>query len=281
MCTKNLLPLFAVLSLSAATAVAQTGRGAILTYVAGQAAIGGNPVQARAAGSATVGVGQMLSTGNGSAELQLTPGSMLRMDRSSSIKVVALDDKHTEVQVNSGRAEISVAGMRQGSELQVDSPSGAQTLLIQNGLYEFDAKADQVRVFDGKAAVSNSAAADQWTDVKAGHELALNGSAGKPMEFDRNAGDGFAARSDAETARGGGYGYGGPGYGFAGGGYGGDFGYAPYAYGYPYGYGFGDPFAFGFYPGFTAATASTAVVSMVAVSATVASADAASVAKTA
>ena len=249
---KNLLPLFAALSLTAASAFAQSGRGALLTYVAGQAAISGKPVAARAAGSTTVGVGQMLSTGNGSAELQLTPGAMLRMDQSSSIKVVALDDKHVEVQVNSGRAEISLAGMRQGGELQVDAPSGAQTLLIQNGLYEFDAKAARLRVFDGKAAVSSTAAANQWTDVKAGHELALNGSAGKPAEFDRNVGDGFAARSDNETARGGGYGYGGPGYGFAGGGYGygGDFGYAPYAYGYPYGYGLGEPFAFGFYPGF-------------------------------
>ncbi len=245
MLTKNLLPLLGLVSLTAASAFAQHGRGAVLTYVSGQAAINATPVNTRAAGSSTVGVGQMLSTGNGSAELALTPGAMLRMDASSSIKLVALDDRRAEVQVNSGRAEISLAGMRQGNELQIDSPNGVQTLLIQNGLYEFDAKAGELRVFDGKAAVSNSASANHWIDVKGGHELALNGSAAKPTDFDRNAGDGFATRNDAESARGGGYGYDGPAYGYRSGyGYGGDFGYAPYAYG------FYSPFAYGFYPGF-------------------------------
>jgi hypothetical protein len=241
----NLLPL---LALVAAPAFAQ-GPGAVVTYIAGQAAINGRPVTSQAARQSTVGVGQMLSTGTGSAELALTPGVMLRMDKASSIKLVALDDKRAEVQVNSGRAEISVAGMRQGNELQVDSPNGVQTLLVQNGLYEFDARSSQLRVFDGKAAVSPSGAANTWTDVKAGHELALTSAPGKPAEFDRNAGDGFAARSDEETARGGGYGYGGPAYGYGSAYALGDYGYAPFAYA-PYGYGFYDPFAFGFYPGF-------------------------------
>ena len=247
--TKTLLPLLGILSLTAASAFAQYGRGAVLTYVAGQAAVNGLPANSRSANSTTVDLGQMLSTGMGSAELALTPGAMLRMDQASSVKLISLDDKHTEVAINSGRAEIDLAGMRQGSELQVDTPSGVQTLLIQNGLYEFDAKAGELRVFDGKAAVSNAGSND-WIDVKAGHELALNGSAGKPAEFDRNVSDGFASRNDAESTRGGGYGYGGPAYGFAGGGYG-DYGYGGYGYA-PYGYGYGlyDPFAFGFYPGF-------------------------------
>ena len=237
--TKSLLPLLGFISVTAASAFAQQGRGAVLTYVTGQAAISGRPVNNLSAGSATVGVGQMLSTGNGNAELALTPGALLRMDSSSSVKLVALDGRRAEVQVNSGRAEIDLSGMRQGGELQVDTANGVQTLLVKNGLYEFDARDSQLRVFDGKASVSTGAS-DKWIDVKGGRELELNGSATKPADFNRNTGDGFATRDDGETVRGGGYGYG-PAYAYAGG----DFGYGAYPYGYSY-----SPFAFGFYPGF-------------------------------
>ncbi len=247
MLTRNLLTVLGLSAVTVASAAAQPGRGAVVTYVAGQAAIGGRPISSRDAGASTVDVGQMLSTGSGSVQLQLTPGSVLRMDGGSSIKLVALDDRRTEVQVNSGRAEISLAGLRQGSELQVDSPGGVQTLLLQNGVYEFDANAGRLRVFDGKAAVSSLAGSNPWIDVKGGRELALNGAAAKPTEFDRRDGDGFASRGDEQIARNDGYGYG-YGNGFAGG----ELGYAPYGYGSPYGYGEGfyDPFAFGFYPGF-------------------------------
>ncbi len=239
----NLVPALALVTVSA---FAQQGRGALLTYSAGQAAINGQPV-ARNAGQTTVGVGQMISTGSGSAELSLTPGAMLRLDSATSVKVVALDEKHTEVQINAGRAEINLSGMRQDGELQVDTPNGVQTLLIQNGLYEFDTRAAQLRVFDGKAAVSASPSANQWTDVKAGRQIALTATAGKPTDFDRNQGDTFAHRYDGESARGGGYGYGGPAYGYAARDYDAPYGYG---YGYPYGYGLYEPFAYGFYPGF-------------------------------
>lgn len=242
---KTLLPLLCLVAVPAlAQQFARQGSGAVVTYVAGQAAISGRPLALGHDASATLGVGQLLATGTGSAELALTPGVMLRMDSASAIKLVALDDRRTEVQLSSGRAEIDLAGMRAGNELQIDTPNGVQTLLIQNGLYEFDLKADRLRVFDGKAAVSNSAAANQWIDVKGGHELALTSTAARPAEFDRDDRDGFASRNDSESARGGGYGYA-PAYGSEGAGYA----------AYPYGYGFGSPYAFyepypyGFYPG--------------------------------
>ena len=214
-----------------------------LTYVEGQAAVAGAPINGAAAGRTTLTAGQMLSTGNGTAEVELTRGALLRLDRSTSVKAVALEGKHTEIQLNSGRAEINVAGLAQGSELQIDTPNGAQTLLVKDGLYEFDAKNNLLRVFDGKAAVSNSASSGKWIDVKAGRQLALGATS--TVDFDRDqASDGFARRTDSFISRGGGYGYG-PGYGE------GEFAYGyPGYYGYGYPYGLYSPYTFGFYPGF-------------------------------
>jgi uncharacterized protein YaiE (UPF0345 family) len=64
-----------------------------------------------------------------------------------------------------------------------------QTAVLKNGLYEFDASADELKVFQGKAAVSASEDANKWVDVKAGHELALTAAAGtkadKEQSFDK------------------------------------------------------------------------------------------------
>ena len=90
----------------------------------------------------------------------------------------------TEVQLNSGRAEIEVDQIYKQNDLLVDQGS-TQTKLLDRGLYAFDANTPTLRVFDGKAAVSPTEDATKWITVKGGHQVALNGSAAKATDFDR------------------------------------------------------------------------------------------------
>ena len=208
-----------------------------VSHVEGQAALDGTALMPGSEGRMALQAGQMLSTGNGRAEVTLTPGVVLRMDRSSVVKMVKAEPEHSEVMLESGRADVVVSNVRGRRDLEVDTANGVQTSLLKPGLYDFDAKAGELKVYDGKAAVSRSADA-KWIDVKDGQELALNGSAGKASDF-ASAED----RQKYYAARGEGYGYG-PGAGYAlGDGY-------PYGYGYGPDFGFYGPFAYGFYPGF-------------------------------
>ncbi len=222
----------------AGSALAQ-GTGTI-GYVEGQAALNGKPLMLGAEGQVALAAGQMLSTGAGRAEIILEPGVVLRLGGSSVVKMVASDPKHSEVLLQSGRASVIVRNTQGSPDLQVDTANGVQTALLKRGVYEFDAQAGELKVFDGKAAVSE-AEGDKWIDVKGGHELALSGAVNKPAAFDE-------AQDRGDLGGGWGPGYGnayGPGYGAyaLGDGY-------PYGYGGGYGYGFYGPYAYGFYPGF-------------------------------
>ena len=218
----------------AGSAVLAQGMGpGTIGYVQGQVALGGKPLLPSAEGRASLKAGEMLSTGSGRVEVALEPGVVLRLEPASVVKMVVAEPAKSEVMLVSGRAYVSVGNVEGKRDLQVDTANGVQTLLLEHGSYGFDAKAGVLKVYDGKAAVSENDNA-KWTNVKGGHEIALDGSATKAVDFDE-AGDR------------GGYGDGayGPGYGFGGYGYGG-LGYG----GFGYGDGFYGPYAFGVYPGF-------------------------------
>ena len=223
------------LGLALWTAAAMAQAPGELRFVEGQAAIDGGELTQQAVGR-VVGAGQMLATGTGRASVELQPGVLLRLDSASAVKMVAVGNK-SEVLLEKGRAEVEIAPYSGRHDVQLDTANGTQTVLLERGEYGFDANAGQVRVYEGKASVSE-AEDTKWVEVKGGHELALNGSAVRTVEFDdRSRGEEFA----------GGYGEGGS--GFAGPGYP-DYGYPGFGYdGFGPGYGF-YPYGYGFYPGF-------------------------------
>jgi hypothetical protein len=90
----------------------------------------------------------------------------------------------TEVRVDRGNAEVEVDQVFKQNDLLVDEGS-AQTRLMKNGLYEFDANTGNVRVFDGEAEVSTTAEAKP-VKVKGHHVLALAAANEKPQSFSDN-----------------------------------------------------------------------------------------------
>ena len=197
----TVLAAVAVMTVVGGAMAQETGSGTV-THVQGQAALDGKPLMTGSEDRVTLQAGQMLSTGNGRAEVTLTPGVVLRMDRSSVVKMVKSESEQSEVLLESGRADVVVGQVHGRHDLEVDTANGVQTSLLKRGLYDFDAKAGELKVYDGKAAVSRGADA-KWINVKDGQELALNGTAGKASDLTSPE-----DRRRYYEARGDGYGYG-------------------------------------------------------------------------
>jgi hypothetical protein len=260
--------LTSLLSLALATLVvpafgqqpgANPARPGTLNYVEGQASIDGQQVTARSVGRAEVGPGQYLATADGKAEILLTPGIFLRLDKNSTVKMIKPDLTHTEVSVEHGRAEVEADQLYPQNRILIDQ-KGGQTQILKNGLYEFNADANTVRAFDGKAAVypGNDLESNvKPIEVKGGHQLALTGERVKPVGFDKDRSQDDLYRwsqlrsqylGEANVDLAAQYAGYGPAYGY--GGFAPGWSWDPYLYGYdwlPVGGPFFSPFGFGFY----------------------------------
>ncbi len=155
-----------------------------LNYVEGQTSISKEVLNSKSIGSAEVQPGQSLDTGNGKAEVLLTPGVFLRVGDNSSVKMISPSLTNTEVGVNQGEAMIEVAEIHPENYIRV-TEDGATAQLLKTGLYDFDQKQQELRVFDGKALVEDGGA---QVKVKGGHELSLaSGAPLKANKFDKDA----------------------------------------------------------------------------------------------
>jgi hypothetical protein len=179
-----------VLSL-AALVVPAFGQGAnparpgTLNYIEGQASMEGHQLSRRSVGHAELQVGQYLATANGKAEILLTPGVFLRLDNNTTIKMISPDLMKTEVEVLQGRASVEADQLYKQNNILIDMKNG-QTQLLKNGLYEFNATNNTVRVFGGKADVFTSVTPqpnEKPVGVKGGKQLTLTGEAVKPVSF--------------------------------------------------------------------------------------------------
>lgn len=198
--------------------------------------------------AASLTVGQPLTTTNGTATAQPTPGIWLTLGRYSSLQAVAIGPDRTELRLDRGLVNIHVHHPEHHAAILVDLPGG-QAALLKDGLYTVNAGTHTVRVLKGEADAYPSAnSTAKPVKIKEDHAVAFTGAPLHSFEFEP-----FMASSDllppaggyARNGDGGGY-YGG--YPYGDGPYGdGFYGYPYYAYGYPYGWGY--PFGWG-YPGF-------------------------------
>ena len=157
-----------------------------VNYVEGQVSIDGQGVQPSSVGKAAVETGRVIATGNGRAEVLLTPGVFLRLGDNSAATMISPDLTHTEVRLDRGRADVEVDQIYKQNDILVDE-GGQRTRLLKDGLYAFNSGDRTVEVFSGKAAVLPEDGNGKADVVKGGHELALNGDNGKPQRFDKKA----------------------------------------------------------------------------------------------
>jgi len=153
-----------------------------LNYVEGQVAVAGQTVTSHSVGSVQVEPNQVLETGQGRAELLLTPGVFLRVGENSAVRLVSPGLADTRVEVLRGQAIVEAAELFKDNNLWV-MMDGASTRLDKEGLYAFNATTRLVQVFDGQATVEQD---DRHIDLKKGHEFAIGGP-WKAGHFDTNS----------------------------------------------------------------------------------------------
>ena len=143
-----------------------------VNYVEGQVAVAGQTVTPQSVGSVQLQPNQVLETGQGRAEILLTPGVFLRVGDNSAVRLVSPGLADTRVEVLRGHAIVEVAELFKDNNLWV-AMNGASTRLAKEGLYAFNADSRQVQVFDGEATVQQG---DRHVAVKKDHLINLNGT---------------------------------------------------------------------------------------------------------
>jgi hypothetical protein len=163
----------------------------MLNYVEGQANIDGRPVSNQSVGSVDVPEGQVIETGQGKAEILLTPGVFLRLGSNSAVRMVNAGLADTRVELLHGQALVEATDIQKGNNIQIVD-RGVTTRLDKNGLYQFG---DQnIAVYEGKATVMNG---DAHQDLKKGHEAELAGL--HVTKFDTKSGDDLYRWSDLRS----------------------------------------------------------------------------------
>lgn len=114
----------------------------------------------------------ILTTGEGRAEVLLTPGAFLRMTDSSGIRMVSTSLADVRMDVLKGEAIVEVAELLTDNSITVNVGT-ASFQLHKGGIYRFDADPGRIRVYEGEAIAVEG---DKTVTVKSGHEFSNNGT---------------------------------------------------------------------------------------------------------
>jgi hypothetical protein len=131
--------------------------------------MGTQALDSKSIGSAELQQGQSLTTLTGKAEVLLIPGVFLRVGNNSSVSMISSSLTDTEVGVNKGHAIVEVDEIHPENDIRI-SADGTTTRLLKTGLYDFDLRQPELRVFDGKASVLEG---EERATIKGGREVSL------------------------------------------------------------------------------------------------------------
>ena len=155
-----------------------------VNYVEGQVSLNGQNLSVKSPGSTLLEAGQVLATGQGRAELLLTPGVFFRVGDNSEVRMVSPGLADTRVELVKGSAMLEVTLLSKANDLSV-AADGMTTRIEKEGLYDFRAAPPEVRVLDGKATVYEG---NDHVTLKKGHEVVF--ASGLPLKaqgLDKNA----------------------------------------------------------------------------------------------
>ena len=145
-----------------------------VNYVEGNVSLDNQALNPRT--SVIMRPGQTLTTGDGYGEVLLTPGAFLRVGPNSEINLTAAGLADTAFRLDRGSASVEVDQLIKGTHLNVNL-GNAHVEIKKNGLYDFNADQQSVRVMDGKLRVD---AANREKTIGKGDELLL--ASEKPLK---------------------------------------------------------------------------------------------------
>jgi hypothetical protein len=178
---------------------AQTARTAIpgtVNYLEGQVSIDGSALNTTQIGNAVLGPNQILSTGNGKAEVLLSPGVFVRAGSNTQIRMISPELVDPRIEVIQGEAMIEVDLKPKDSRIDVLLGS-ANASILKEGLYRFNSAGGRIEVIDGKLQVAENG---NTKELGQGKEVTLNGEPLKTVSFDRKAEDDLYRWSSVRSA---------------------------------------------------------------------------------
>jgi hypothetical protein len=113
----------------------------------------GIPAGPIAAGRITLESGQAIKTGEGMAELLLTPGSFLRLGDHSELTLEAAGTSEIRVRLRTGESLLELLDLHAPIVLE---QNGVTIVVRKPGLYDFDDKRGLTMIYDGEAQLSRN-----------------------------------------------------------------------------------------------------------------------------
>jgi len=165
----------ALLALTANSGLAQyvvSAKSGTVNFTEGQVQLDGQPVESSVTHYAAIKEGSVLRTGDGRAEVLLTPGITLRLGDHASLKMITNRLIDTRLELLGGSAVVEAGLMDKGTSVTV-VVNAAAVSLPKTGIYRFNFDPAQVKVFKGEAAVLAGA---ETTLVGAGRMCAISGT---------------------------------------------------------------------------------------------------------
>ncbi|MBI4875317.1 MAG: FecR domain-containing protein [Acidobacteria bacterium] len=171
---RQLAVVLAVLSVALVQAMAQnaiSARSGMVHYVEGDVALADKAVESKFGQFPEVKENQVLRTGEGRAEILLSPGAFLRMDENAAVRMITNRLIDTRVAVERGTVMVEVLELLKDNHVSLVAKDSTVSLR-KNGLYRIDAGAGTVRVYEGEAVVERGQ--DRLT-LKSARETSLGG----------------------------------------------------------------------------------------------------------
>lgn len=164
---------------ASAQAVIST-RSGVVHYFEGKVYLSGQPLESRLGKFANMADGAELRTEQGRAEVLLTPGTVLRVDQNSAIRMLSNSLENTRVELLAGSAMLDAGEAAPGTGLTLIE-QGRQITFPQAGLYRLDSAPARVEVREGEAQVagigSNPVPVERGMSLPLGEEALAQGSA--------------------------------------------------------------------------------------------------------
>jgi FecR protein len=172
--------LLAALVLPASAQPVISAKSGLLSYVEGQVLLNDQPVEFSTTRFADVKENSIVKTGDGRAEVLLTPGVTLRMGENSSLRMISNRLVDTRVELMTGSAVVEADMVAKETNVTVVVGQGSVEL-PKAGLYRFNAAPAQVKVFKGDADVE---VAGQTKGVSSSRMLSLATETASIEKFD-------------------------------------------------------------------------------------------------
>jgi len=174
---------FAAGSVAAQAQSVISARSGLIHYVEGQVYLGDEQVESKFGNFPEVKENGQLRTGEGRAEVLLTPGVFLRLGENSAFRMVTNRLIDTRLEFLSGTAIVEAEDVPKNNSVTAVYKD-ASVHILKKGLYRLGSTSGDLRVYDGAAQVS---AGEKSVQVNEGHQIALDTLA--VARFDKNLTD--------------------------------------------------------------------------------------------